>query len=301
MSAIDPPETKVSVDKLDPKESFNGDRKTETHAGKPGHWQTVRVSDLKRKHVDPEAEPEQKKTPAEPDRKVALHRRQELEHHLKSNPTDLSSFLELARIYRAEHKPIEAKRVLQQAIQIFPDDASLVWELEEAILARSLQQLREVSDLASRLDTAETDRELKRCQQDWARQRIEVCRARLRREPSHVHLRLALGEALHDAGMYENSIEELESVLQDDEHSPAAYLIQGKCLLAMKKELDAMVKLRACALRRSVIAPVRTRVLALKLLCETAERLGITLTAKRYRQQLIIAEEELAKLTPVNS
>ena len=229
------------------------------------------------------------------DPQAILQRRQHLEHHIRSNPTDLGSFMELARIYRSEQKPIEAKRVLEQANEIFPDDRELLWELEEATLARSLQQLREVTDLATRLDTAETDRELQRCQLDWANRRIEICRQRLKRDPSLLHLRIALGEALHDANQYEAAIEELEPALSHDELSPAAHLLRGKCLLALKKELEAMAELRSCSMRRSVVAPIRTRVLALRLLCETSDRLGIKLSSLRYHEQLRHAEQELAK------
>ena len=111
------------------------------------------------------------------------------------------------------------------------------WELEEATLARSLQQLREVGDLANRLNTAETDRELQRCQQDWAHRRIEICRARLKRDPSLLNLRIALAEALHDAEMYEESIDELRQIDDLSEHSPAAFMIRGRCLFQFPAQL----------------------------------------------------------------
>ena len=126
-----------------------------------------------------------------------MERRQELEQRLKASPTDRDAYLELAAIYRSEDRPQDAKRTLQQAIQIFPDDEKLLWELEEATLARSLQQFREVSDLASRLKTSEADRELKRSRHDWACRRIDVCRARLKRDPSKRQLRVVLGEAMY--------------------------------------------------------------------------------------------------------
>ena len=227
---------------------------------------------------------------------VRLERRQELEHHLKSSPTNLDAFMELGRIYRAEDRPADARRVFQQALQVFPEEMQLLWEHEEAVLARSLQQLREVTDVAKRLDTAESDRELKRCQNDWACRRMDVCRARLGRDPSLAHLRVVLAEAMYDAGLYEGAIEELKMVLDQDDFSPTAYLIQGRCLLEMGKDVEAMASLRAASLRRSVVAPVRTRVAALRLLCETADRLGVTLTLAQYRQHLERAEQELAEL-----
>lgn len=229
-------------------------------------------------------------------RPVRLERRQELEHHLKSSPTDLDGFMELGRIYRAENRPADARRVFHQALQVFPDEPQLLWEHEEAVLARSLQQLREVTDVAKRLDTAESDRELKRCQNDWACRRMDVCRARLGRDPSLIHFRVALAEAMFDAGLYEGAMEELEPVLDRDDLSPTAHLIRGRCLLEMGKEIEAMASLRAAALRRAVVPPARIRAAALRLLCDTAERLGVNLTLDHYRQHLQKAEQELALL-----
>jgi tetratricopeptide (TPR) repeat protein len=233
-------------------------------------------------------EPRTTSKPAEtPNPKLRLERRQQLEHHLKDNPTDLDGFMELGRIYRADNRPLEAKRIFEQARQIFPEEQELLWEYEEAVLARSLQQYREVSDLAARLDTLETERELKRSQNDWARRRIEVCRARLTRDPNLLHLKIALAEAMYDAEMHEDAIDQ-------DELSPVAYLIKGRCLLASGNHLQAMVALRAVALRRAVVAPLKTRIIALKLLCETAEKVGVALTLAKYKQHLAQAERELA-------
>ena len=265
-----------------------------------GRWQLVRFEDLKSapSSVVPVSETQASAKPVPATQpKLRLERRQQLEHHLKESPTDLDGFMELGRIYRADARPLEAKRIFEQARQIFPEEQELLWEYEEAVLARSLQQYREVSELASRLDTAETERELKRSQNDWARRRIEVCEARLSRNSSMHHLRVAYAEAMYDAEMYEDAIVELNKVVNRDELSPLAYLIQGRCLLASGNEIQAMVVLRAVALRRTVVAPLKTRIIALKLLCETAEKLGVAFTLAKYRQHLTQAEQELAQRT----
>jgi tetratricopeptide (TPR) repeat protein len=152
--------------------------------------------------------------------KLQRKRRQELEVHLRSSPTDLDAFLELGAIYRAEDRPTEAKRILDQAKKIFPDDLKVLWEYEEALLARSLQQMREVVDLDQRLNTKETERELQRSKTDWAQRRIDVCKARLKRDPSLIHLRVVLAEALFDAELYEKSLNAVKPLLTSDEHSP---------------------------------------------------------------------------------
>ncbi len=255
-----------------------------------GRWRPVRPDELLRKNVAPASADQ---TPEPP--KVQLQRRQELEQHLKLRPTDLDAFLELARIYRSEDRPIEAKRVLQQAIQVFPKEERLTIEMEEATLARSRQQLREVTELASRLNTPEVTQALKRSQTDWACRRMDVCRARLARDPHQKQLHLILAEALFDSGMFEATIEELEKIVAIDELAPQANLLMGRSLLAMGKDMEAMPVLRAASIRRAVPAPIRIRVIALRLLCEIAERLGTTVTLQRYRQHLTFAEQELSK------
>jgi len=260
-----------------------------------GPWRPVKPEELLRRDGMAGQDNTLESTTAPEVPKVRLERRQQLEHHLKESPTDLNGYLELGRIYREENRPADARRILQQATEIVPDEDELKWELEEAILARSLQQLREVSELAERLDTVETERELERCQADWAARRMEVCHARLRRDPSKKHLRVSLAEALYDAGEFRDALEAIDEVIQDDEFSPIAYLLRGRCLLELGKDVEAMASLRASALRRAVVAPLPIRVMALRLLCDVAERMGVPLTLAKYRQHLQQSEQELAK------
>ena len=265
-----------------------------------GRWQLVRFEDLKSapSSVVPVSETQASAKPVPATQpKLRLERRQQLEHHLKESPTDLDGFMELGRIYRADDRPLEAKRILEQAKQIFPEELELLWEYEQAVLARSLQQYREVSELASRLDTPETERELKRSQNDWAHRRIEVCQSRLRRDSNMHHLRVVLAEAMYDAEMYKDAIVALKNVVNHDQLSPLAYLIQGRCLLALGNNAQAMVALRAVAFRRTFVAPLKTRITALKILCETAEKLGVALTLAKYQQHLTQANQELAQRT----
>ncbi|OYP31684.1 hypothetical protein [Rhodopirellula sp. MGV] len=263
-----------------------------------GRWRPVTPDELLRRpstteDFGSEASQEQKQ-------KVQLERRQELEHKLKANPTDLDGFLELAAIYRDEQRPIEAKRLLQQAKQIFPDDEQVTWQLEEAILARSLQQLREVTDLADRINSVEADRELERSRSDWAHRRMDVCRARLERDPSQVSYRLVMAEAKFDAELFEESYKDAGRLTELDEYSPAAHFLRAKCLLAMGKDLPAMKELRAVALRRAVVAPKPLRRTSLMLLIELSEKLALSLTGQHYRKQLqqldhaIAAEKQAA-------
>jgi cytochrome c-type biogenesis protein CcmH/NrfG len=115
--------------------------------GEGGRWKQVRFEELSKTPIglppaeQPDAEQsgaeqsgaeqsgaEQSRTtskPAEaPHPKLRLERRQQLEHHLKESPTDLDGFMELGRIYRADNRPLEAKRIFEQARQISPKNRS---------------------------------------------------------------------------------------------------------------------------------------------------------------------------------
>jgi tetratricopeptide (TPR) repeat protein len=255
-----------------------------------GRWRPVSPDELLRKNVpDPDHDDQEDR------QKVQLERRQELQHKLKTNPTDLEGFLELAAIYRQEQRPLEAKRLLQQALQIFPEQEEVRFQHEEAILARSLQQFREVSDLAQRLKTPEADRELDRSRSDWACRRIDVCRARLERDPSQMGLRMTMAEAKYDAEMFDESFAEAGQLLELDEWSANAHFLRARCLLALGKDLPAMKELRAVALRRSVVAPERLRHASLRLLCDLSEKLSLQATGNQYREHLRRLEQAPAK------
>lgn len=223
------------------------------------------------------------------------NRRQVLEHRLQLARTDRDAYLELAAIYRSENRPLHAARILKQGHDIFPDDATILWEWEEARLARSMQQFVEARDMCAKTKSPLADQELDRSETDWANCRLAVCRARLKRDPSLEYLRLVLGEALYDLERYEEAIDELQPLLNHDSHSPAAAFWMGKCHLTMSHDVEAMRCLRAASLRRSVNSPPRIRIAALKLLIDLADRHGLTATLELYRSTLAAIQADNTK------
>ena len=77
--------------------------------------------------------------PPQPAPAVALERFQALEHVIRDNPLTVAPYLELARIYLQRNRWVDAKRVLEQATQRFPEHEEACFLYEEAQLARSLQ------------------------------------------------------------------------------------------------------------------------------------------------------------------
>lgn len=252
-----------------------------------GRWRPVRPEELLRR--DDSADPNPTSAPATA---PSLERRQELERYLRDRPADVDAYLELAAIYREAGRSVEATRVLKQALESEPGEPRVLWQLEETSLARALQQLHDVRQVAQRLHTPEAERELERAQTDWACRRAEVCRARLARDPSQDHLRVVLAEALRDLGRNEEAIEALGPALQVDREAPLAYLILGHCLQANGQDLEALAAWRAAALRRAVPAPTRIRVPALQAAVDVAERLGLSGTLPLYHQALRQAQAD---------
>jgi len=224
-------------------------------------------------------------------------RRQELEHRLKDARTDRAAYLELGGIYRSENRPIQAAKILKQAHEVFPDDLDLLWEFEEAQLARSIQQLTELRQMYAKTPSPLADQDLERSSTDWANCRIKVCRARLDRDPAMAHLRLVLGEALCDLEKYHEAIDELEPLIDNDTHSSGAALLIGRCHLTLSNDAEAMHWLRMASMRRSVTSPPKIRAAAIKLLIDLADRHGLAATLEHYQTTLATVLESM-KVNP---
>lgn len=227
-------------------------------------------------------------------------RRQSLERRLRDRHTDRDAYLELAAIYRSENRPLQAAKILQKGHEVFSDDAAILWEWEEARLARSLQTLSEVSAMAAKTNSPIADKELDRSQTDWAACRIQICRARIARDDSRQYLRLVLGEALYDLARYEEAIEELAPLADHDQHGSSASLWMGRCHLVSGRDVEAMKWLRNACLRRAVASPLKVRLAALKLLIDLADRQGLAATLDHYRSVLASIQETDANAKAVS-
>lgn len=214
------------------------------------------------------------------------NRRQSLERRLKDARTDREAYFELATIYRSEGRSMQASKILKQGCEVFPDDLDLLWEYEESQLARSIQQLMEVREMAAKAKNAAFDKDVERCSTDWAHCRVKVCRARLARNLEMQHLRLVLGEALYDLDKPADAINELDPLMQNDNHSSAAAYWIGKCHLVSGSDIEAMHWFRIASLRRSVTSPPKVQMAALKILVDLADRHGVAATHELYKSTL---------------
>lgn len=250
-------------------------------------WRPLRPEDLFRKEPPPNVDAEEP-----PNRPAVRDRRQELEHYVKDRPADIDAYLELAALYREAGRSVEAVRVLKMALQVEPQHTEVLWQLEEASLARSLQQWKDVREVTAKLKTAEAQYELERAHTDWAHRRIEVCRARLGRNPHQGSLWLILAQALRDLEKNDEAVEALQPILGDEELACQAYCLLGNCQVALGNDLAALSAFRHAALRREVPAPADIRAAAMKGAITITQRLGLPQSQSLYQQVLQQAEAE---------
>lgn len=218
---------------------------------------------------------------------TSVQRRQSLEHSIRDAPADVQPYLELARIHRALDKPSDAQKVLEKAVRVASEDPAVLWELEEAELARSLQRLKELKELHDKHPTPDVTSDLERAQVEWALRRIEVCRNRLQRDPTQKKLCVVLAEAMYEMGKFDEAIAALEPALGDPNESCKAYLLRGLCQQSTNHPLDALSSFRAAALRRATQPTAQVKLSALRHAADLSQRLGLHATCKRYLRGII--------------
>ncbi|WP_417738206.1 tetratricopeptide repeat protein [Rosistilla oblonga] len=238
-----------------------------------------------------------------PDLDTSVQRRQTLEHCIRDAPADVEPYLELAQIHRALDKPIEAQKVLEKAVRISGDHPEVLWQLEEAELARSLQRLKEFKELHNKHPTPDVTSDLERAQNEWAIRRAEVCRKRLQRDPSQTNLYIVMAEAMYEMGQFAEAAEALEPALNDPQECSKAHLVRGMCLQATNQPLEALASFRGAALRRAVQPAANIKLAALRHAADLSSRLGLRATCKRYLRGILqlnpndhVATQTLARL-----
>ena len=173
--------------------------------------------------------------------------RERLHRRIRIDAADREAALELAVIYRTEKNPAAAVRMLTDAVKELPGDPALLWELEEAKLLRSLQQLGEVRVISQKVGAEHVADDLQRVVANWANTRIQICTARVGRDPGLVHLRLIIGEAHLEIEEHEDAIGAVAPLIDNARHGPAASFITARAHQAVGRDAAAMSAFRATA------------------------------------------------------
>ncbi|MCA9130111.1 MAG: hypothetical protein KDB22_23650 [Planctomycetales bacterium] len=217
---------------------------------------------------------------------VTLERFQALEHVIRAVPINAEPYLELARIYHAASRWVDARRILDLAYARFSDNEEVCFLREEVQLARSLQLFGEAKLEYEQEPTAITKASLERCKVELNVLRETVCRARLERHPDQVDLNIPLAIALDNLGNSEEAVEKLKSAAQHPRLRAAASLQMGFVLQRLKRIPEALSAFRRAALFRVPPPAADIKLQALQAAAELAQKSGMVDSARRYFQML---------------
>lgn len=227
---------------------------------------------------------------------VSLHRFQELEQHLRNAPADAEAYIELSEIYIQQGRIVDAKRVLDRGIENLPDDNNIRFHWEEAQLARSRQLLDAAEKVLAETKSPEAAEHKERCLIDLANLRVNVCQARLTRDPTQVDLLLPMASSLRQLGRHDEGVAALQKAVVIPELRARAALQLGMAMQQMGKPLEALAAYRRAALFRAPQPPTNVRDRALELAAELAEQYGLIESARRYVSLRLITRPDDAAL-----
>lgn len=233
---------------------------------------------------------------ASPVRSVPLERFQTLEHTIRENPLTVEPYLELAGYYLNSTRWTDARRVLENACQRFPEEERARFLLEESQLARSLQ-LNSQAQLAHRNEPNQlTQATLDQSQLELNALRERVCRERLTRDPQQLQLHLPLASALQGLGQTSAAIESLQLAMQEPKLRSVAAFQLGQLLEESGRIPEALSAYRRAALYRVPLPPRELKLRALRAAADLSESSRLIDSARRYLALLVELEPDNAAI-----
>lgn len=217
---------------------------------------------------------------------IPLERFQTLEHIIREHPINVDPYMELANIYFHQRRWLDAKRILDLAVEKFPECEDAIYLREETQLNRSLQLYEEARAAHIAEPTRLTQESLERCNIDVNVLREKVCRSRLERFPDQIELYLTLARALESLGREVQAIQCLQKAAEFPQLRARAALQLGKLLERAKRIPEALSAYRKSAMFRVPPASDEVRVEALTAAAHLAESSGLVDSALRYVRML---------------
>ena len=221
---------------------------------------------------------------------IRLERFQQLEQILRNHPANPQPYLELSRIYLADQRWNDAKRILDRAAEQFADEEEVQHLREDAQLARSLQLVHEAEKEYQAEPTILTQEAVARAKVELNAVREKVCRARLARHPEQVELLVPLGTALRELGKFDDAIEVFRQAISTPELRADAALQLGELFAQQKKIPEALAEYRRAALFRVPAPTTDVQLKALRAAAELAEKFKLVDSARRYINMLLMIE-----------
>ena len=149
---------------------------------------------------------------------------------IKSDPTNIEPYLQLADLCTHETRYSDAEFVLTRASEaIGSGDLRIVERLEDLLLKRAARQLA-IADQQAQQDPTEENQELAVRVRNQANQaELEIYATRSAREPGNAHLKYELGIRFKRVGKYKDAISALQSARSEKRRLGQVLLELGEC------------------------------------------------------------------------
>ena len=219
---------------------------------------------------------------------IPLERFQHLEQEIRNAPANSQPYIELGQIYLNQERWSDAKRVLENGVQLCPESEPLVLMREELLLHQASQSLQQAKTTLAQELTDENKHGLEQAEVNYANERIRVCRDRFARHPEQKEILINWAIGLRQLGRFDEAIELLVKAADDPDLRARASLQLGMCYQTLNRPLDALSAFRKASLYRAPPPEPKIRQRALELALDLAEELSLIDSARFYAQQLLI-------------
>lgn len=217
---------------------------------------------------------------------ISLERFQALERVIRDMPINVDPYLELARIYLGQKRWTDAKRVLDLAVERFPESDEANHLCEDAQLNRSWELRKQAEEAHQAEPTKLTLEALQRSTVEFSVLKEKVCRQRLQRHPEQLELNLPLADALESLGEREKAIDCIQKAVVDPELRAKSSFMLGQLMERSKRIPEALSAYRRAAMFRLPPPPDDIKLSALSSAAALAEKFGLVDSAVRYVSML---------------
>ena len=166
---------------------------------------------------------------------IALNARQTLEKAIRENPTDASSYLELAELHSHERRYPDAEKVLGKAIQAVGASLKLQAAYEDAQIRTAKARVAIAEQRAASAKTDESRELVTSLRGELNRLELDILQKRVQQFPDNRRMRYDLGVRLRRAGNQLEAIKSFDAAGSDATLLCAAMLEMGECWQQLKQ------------------------------------------------------------------
>jgi len=149
---------------------------------------------------------------------------------IRTDPTNLENYLQLADICLRENRFIDAEAVLGRGLSVSGGgDMRFRARLEDVELRRAKNQTTVAEQRYQQNPTAEAEQLIAKLREQANQVELEIYAARAQREPNNARLQYEMGLRLKRAGKIKDAIPALQAARTDSKRKPAILVELGEC------------------------------------------------------------------------